>query len=143
MGSTHCTGTMEGGTPCYYTAASVGTPASCQKATKCKHITTGGAPFCSAFVPVSGNPCVILANPTLLTGTGCVPGAPVRPLLRELIGEPIKQSAELTGPPIKGRVKTGTSQSNESATRPRQCYRVRQQLYPPRNGSHRFPAACG
>ena len=39
--------------------------------------------------------------------------APVRlaPVFCELIGEPIKQSAELTGEPIKGRAKTGTSQS--------------------------------
>ena len=34
-----------------------------------------------------------------------------RPVLCELMGEPIKQPAKLIGEPIKGRVKTGTSQS--------------------------------
>ena len=35
----------------------------------------------------------------------------LRPVLCELIGQPIKQSAELIGEPIKGRAKTGTSHS--------------------------------
>ena len=34
-----------------------------------------------------------------------------RPVLCELIGEPIKQSVNLSGEPVKGRVKAGTSQS--------------------------------
>ena len=42
-------------------------------------------------------------------------GNEVRPVLCELIGEPIKQSAELIGKPIKGWVKTGTSQSTGCA----------------------------
>ena len=38
---------------------------------------------------------------------------PRKSLLCEVIGGPIKQSAKLTGNPIKGRVKCGTSHSTE------------------------------
>ena len=53
------------------------------------------------------NPAHVVQNPRMTLGPtalkrlvgGC------RPVLFELIGEPIKQSAKLTGEPIKGRVK--------------------------------------
>ena len=41
-------------------------------------------------------------------------GADIHPVLCELIGEPIKQSTKLIGEPIRGRVKTDTSQSTAS-----------------------------